>query len=118
MPKSVEVGEAEEEAPQWQNKQQLLLLFVFEAWFNTCLRFFLHGMSFEEGEDVVTGKILSWRGVCAKKHTFLLQFLPSLQASVLYLEGCSQHSNTPWAYSHASPRLHPPRGYSGQTVPE
>lgn len=94
MPKSVEVGEAEEEAPQWQNKQQLLLLFVFEAWFNTCLRFFLHGMSFEEGEDV-TGKILSWRGVCAKKHTFLLQFLPSLQASVLYLEGCSQHSNTP-----------------------
>lgn len=99
MLKRVEVGEAveveeEEEETQWQNKQQpLLLLLDLEAWLKRFLMFFLHDMSFEEGE--VTGKILSWRGVCAKKHTFLLQFFPSLQASVLYLAGCSQHSNTP-----------------------
>jgi len=95
MLKRVEVGEAvveeEEEETQWQNKQQLLL--DLEAWLKSLLMLLVHDMSSEEGE--VTGKILSWRGVCAKKHTFLLQFLPSLQASVLYLAGCSQHSNTP-----------------------
>jgi len=90
MLKRVEVGEAveeeaEEEETQWQKKQQLLLLLDLDAWFKSLLMVFLHDTSFEEGE--VTGKILSWRGVCAKKHTFLLQFLPSLQASVLYLAG-------------------------------
>ena len=109
MPNKVEVGERVEEE-QWQTKQQLLVLLLL-LWGLILVHFFLLLFSLE-------CKTLSWRGVWAKKQTFRLQFLPSLQASVLYLEGCNQHSNTPWENSHASPRSHWPRRNSGQTVAE
>lgn len=52
--------------------------------------------------------------VCAKKQTRLAQFVPSLQSRVRYCAGWSQHSKTPWAYSHKSPRLQAPFRKSGQ----
>lgn len=44
----------------------------------------------------------------AKKHTGRLHLFPSLHSWLRYLDGCSQHSKTPCAYGHASPRMQKP----------
>ncbi len=59
----------------------------------------------------------SWLMWCAKKQTGRVQLGRSRHSSVRYLLGCSQASNTPCAYWHASPRLHAPLRQSGHGVP-
>lgn len=53
-------------------------------------------------------------GLWAKKQTRRLQPVSSLQRRVRYWSGWSQLSNTPWAYSQASPFRHDPLRNSGQ----
>ena len=51
---------------------------------------------------------LSSSSECAKKQRSLEHLLPVVHSCVLYLIGCSQHSNTPWDSGHASPSLQLP----------
>lgn len=60
----------------------------------------------------------SCSGPCAKKHTLRVHDPASLHSFVLYLAGCSQHSNTPCALVHASMCGHDPRLKSGHASDE
>ena len=55
---------------------------------------------------------------CAKKHARRSHAAPSLHNCVRYLDGCSQHSKTPCAYSQTSPCGHEPLRNSGHAVPQ
>lgn len=75
------------------------------GWFNA-LRPWQH----ERGRGLTASSMLqmcvgprSWKGECAKKQTWRLQWLPSVHSCVRYLEGCRLRSYTPCAYGHCTP---------------